>query len=116
MSSYSDTEKGWVYLCKPEGKNVYKIGETINLQRRFAEKQKKIDYKLILVACIEVERELLYSVEYRLHETFKRYRLAGEWFALPDSIQIEFLDYAKPAYEYEKNLAIARERLTHEQR
>jgi len=100
---YSNNGNGYVYLCKPEGKNVYKIGETISLERRFAEKQKQIDYKLILVHYIEIERELLFYVEHRLHETFKRYRLAGEWFALPDSIEDEFIDYATQAYKYEKS-------------
>ncbi len=32
---------GFIYLMKPVGHNVYKIGETINIEKRMARMQKK---------------------------------------------------------------------------
>lgn len=74
--------RAYVYLVSPKGKNVYKIGETIDIQVRFAQKEKQKDYKLELVSFVEVERGLQWEIEHRLHDIYSRYRLAGEWFAL----------------------------------
>ena len=85
---------GYIYLMKPVGHNVYKIGETINIEKRMARMQKKKDYELECIAFIEITRDIQWQVEHRLHEHYKRYRLASEWFALPEDAVENFIEIA----------------------
>ena len=86
---------GYVYLMKPVGHNVYKIGETINIPKRMARMQKKKDYELELVAAVEITREIQWQVEHRLHEHYSRYRLASEWFVLPEDAVANFVELTR---------------------
>ena len=86
---------GYIYLMKPVGHNVYKIGETINIEKRMDRMQKKKDYKLELVAHIEITREIQWQVEHHLHEHYSRYRLASEWFALPEYAVDHFVEFTR---------------------
>jgi len=75
-------EKGYVYLVSPVGKNIYKVGETIDIQKRFARKEKEKDYKLTLIHGIEVDYKYAWDIENTIHRMYSRLRLAGDWFVL----------------------------------
>lgn len=80
--------EGFVYVVKPAGHNVYKIGCSVDVERRLARMQRKYDFSLELVAVIyskDYER-----LEAQMHRRFAKYHLIGEWFVLPDSA-IEYL-------------------------
>ena len=83
-------DRGFIYLMKPVGHNVYKIGETIDIENRIARKEKVKDYKLKCILSVEVARTNMWSIERDLHYMFHSYRLAGEWFVLPKEIIKQF--------------------------
>ena len=74
---------GFIYLMKPKGSNgAYKIGTSVNVEKRRNQKQKNVDYEIEVVLSVPVKFN--YATEARLHDYFSRVRLAGEWFALSD--------------------------------
>ncbi len=88
---------GFVYWMTIAGHNVYKIGATINLEKRIARKQKKHDYKLEYVDHIEVDIDVMYRTEDKLHKWFERYRVGNDWFALSDYVVANLDSYALEA-------------------
>ncbi len=82
--------RGFVYLMKPVGHNVYKIGETINVEKRIEIYQRKFDFKLEYVDYVQVDNDTQYLIEHRLHLEFYRYHLGGDWFVLPDDLIDQF--------------------------
>ena len=90
-------EMGYIYLMKPVGHNVYKIGETIDIEKRMARMQKKKDYELECLYSIEVTRDIQWQVERKLHNLYSRYRLASEWFALPQDVVDNFIEIVQYA-------------------
>ncbi len=87
-------EKRFVYLMKPVGHNVYKIGETINIEKRIERRQKKYAYKLTCVSYIETTKGLHWTIESKLHRMFEKYRIGNDWFVLPDPIVEQFVQIA----------------------
>ncbi len=81
---------GYVYLMKPVGHNVYKIGETINPHKRLEVYQKKFDCKLQYVDYAQVGEDNKWIIERKLHLKFWRYHLGGDWFVLPDDAVSNF--------------------------
>lgn len=76
---------GYIYIIRvTDTKGVYKIGETINVARRILEFQKDHDYRLEIIHYVKVKDK--WTIEQALHEKYNRYRLAGEWFTLPDGV------------------------------
>ena len=72
---------GYVYLIHAEHTNLYKIGRTSDVQRRFRElsaTKGPHEYKLLKAVatkdCVETEK--------KMHHTFARFRRNGEWFEL----------------------------------
>ncbi len=90
-----EMETGFVYLMKPVGHNVYKIGQTVNIENRIARKEKVKDYKLKCVCAVEVDRVHMWRIEHDLHNMFHSYRLAGEWFVLPKEIIKQFVSIVR---------------------
>ncbi len=85
---------GYVYLMKPVSNNVYKIGETINIEERIIVLQRKFDFELECIDFIEVDEIWQFYVERKLHLKLWRYHLGGDWFALPDELANQFTTMA----------------------
>lgn len=81
----SKNNPGYVYLIK-NNSGSYKIGITINLERRIKTFQTANDNKLVLIDFTVVKDRIL--VEKTLHSKLKYKRLSGEWFQLTD-IEVE---------------------------
>lgn len=84
---------GYVYLMRPIGHNVYKIGCTVDLDSRLYRKQRGKDYRLEYVA--HIWSEDYERLEKAIHQKFNGYLLADEWFALPDEAVEWFKGLAK---------------------
>ena len=79
----------YLYLMKvSDTDGVYKIGATVNIEERIKRMEKAKDYKLECVKFIEVDGDFnkCTSIEQGIHRKLANYRLAGEWFALPENI------------------------------
>ena len=63
-----------------EGHPYYKIGRTINVDRRITQISPQMPGKIRLVSAIKVRD--IYKSESVLHENFKSERMNGEWFRL----------------------------------
>jgi len=74
---------GYVYIIRPANTTgVYKIGESYDPYKRNEDQQKKHDYTIEIITTFPVKDK--WQIEQALHLRYHRYRLAGEWFALPD--------------------------------
>ncbi len=93
MGTYNST--GYVYLIQPLDVPVYKIGVSIDVEKRIARKEKEKDYKLEIICSVFVNDR--YRTERILHNFFHRYRLAGEWFTLPPEVVENFAHIIKEA-------------------
>ena len=84
-----EAETGFVYLVKPTGKNVYKIGYTNNPERRlkrYNNSKQLVRYEFLeLFPCVDYQ-----LLESRLHFFYQHHKLSGEWFAIPDDIIFNF--------------------------
>jgi len=74
-------------MC-PKGRNVYKIGVTIDIDKRIARKEKQVEYELYYIKSVYVKN--MFWTERKLHNMFSRFRLAGEWFVLPFEVVHNF--------------------------
>lgn len=88
--SYAPVEKfspghraGYVYLIRAAGTNVYKIGSSENPPRRMKTLQSKRKYQLEIIATIYADD--CRRLERRYHMQLVKYKIAGEWFLLPQS-------------------------------
>lgn len=73
---------GWVYLIKPVGHNVYKIGCTTNLEKRLIQNSKKSNIQMEYI-------HYFYSENYEHAEQnaqimFGNKHLANEWYLMTD--------------------------------
>lgn len=84
-----EDKSGYVYLIQVKGQKSYKVGYSVNPQRRLQDLQDERDMSLILVA--QISSTNMYRDETRWHEKFHRYQFSGEWFALPDSAVDNFI-------------------------
>lgn len=73
---------GYVYLIKPIGHNVYKIGCTTDCTRRFKTMRNTYPFKFECVGK-NYYKDYEYAERY-WHEYFKNRKLQGEWFLLSD--------------------------------
>jgi hypothetical protein len=82
--------EGYVYLIKPTGHNVYKIGCSVNPTRRLKALQSRVKGVSleIVTAILYVDYE---AAERHWHHRFSSFRLSSEWFALPDAEVQAFL-------------------------
>lgn len=74
--------EGYVYLVHPEGRNIYKIGASNNVDLRIKNYTRHKNYQLILDA--KVFSTDYFGLEDKLHIHFQKSRLSGEWFCLTD--------------------------------
>ena len=73
---------GYVYLVKPVGHNVYKIGCTTNLEKRKLQQEKKLNTLLEYVHFVKSNH--YQWAEQTAQSMFSHSRLSGEWFILTD--------------------------------
>jgi hypothetical protein len=86
-----ETKAGFVYIVKPVHANVYKIGETDNLERRIGQLKKKFDFDLEYV--FTHQHNDCFGLEQRLHMNHSRYHLGGDWFALDKKALRDLIAY-----------------------
>lgn len=84
-----ESREGYVYLVRPIGHNVYKIGCTVDPDERLRRMQRKHRGFQLEYAAL-VHHWNYFAFEDFLHRKFSRYRLIGEWFVLPDEAVEEF--------------------------
>lgn len=72
----------WVYLIKAKGlSQIYKIGQSIDIDKRLASLQASSPVKLTVECAIFAGNQP--DLETLLHRKFADHRLHGEWFELP---------------------------------
>jgi len=77
-------ESGYIYFVHADGTNRYKIGLTVDLDRRMRElngKQAPFENKLLW----SIEVSDMRSAEKDLHDMFSNRRVNGEWFVFNES-------------------------------
>jgi len=90
-----------VYFIKANGINSVKIGRAKprKMNDRLMELQIGSPVKLAVILMIDCRGfESTHSIEIRLHEKFKNYRLHGEWFSIEGKL-LEFLKASIDDYE-----------------
>ena len=71
---------GWIYVLKAD--RYYKIGQTINLNERFAHIEPQLPFPVEIIHTFAVED--MNEVESALHARFADKRTHGEWFTLDE--------------------------------
>lgn len=82
------SNNGYVYIIHLNG--YYKIGRTIDPEKRFGEYTKLME-KPQTICCIYTENYK--QVENELHKMFKKKRTNGEWFVLSDDEVTQAIQY-----------------------
>lgn len=77
-----ERESGWVYLIKPVGHNIYKIGYTTNLEQRLKQNSKKIGKPVEYVHFFHTDN--CQYAEQEVHAMFRNSHLVSEWYTLSD--------------------------------
>jgi hypothetical protein len=72
-------EQGYVYLIHAVGTNFYKIGKSVNPDRRILQIAPQMPFPVRFVYVWK--SNFMSMAEVFLHETFQEYRANGEWFA-----------------------------------
>jgi hypothetical protein len=81
LADLRDPKLSTVYVLQCEETSRFKIGITQNLKQRFKEIQTTCPTRLrVIFSFYTISQE----VERYLHRVFERYRLHGEWFAIPN--------------------------------
>jgi len=88
--STNTDHKGYVYILKTED-GLYKIGKTIDLDKRVRTLKIQLPYKVELFHSVQTYH--FHDFERFLHTTLGYFRMNGEWFKIPESIA-QFLKYA----------------------
>lgn len=78
---------GYVYLIRPVGHNVYKIGCAVDLDKRLIRYKSKYAFPIELVAAIYYSNYTRAEHDWHMH--YSQYCLANEWFVLPES-EVEY--------------------------
>lgn len=84
---------GYVYMIRLKGHTVYKIGSTVDLEKRIQTIQRRFDIELEYVAYAYVKGYV--SCEDSWHKKFIRFRVGKEFFALTDEQVQVFIDWSK---------------------
>jgi len=79
-------DAGFIYVVEMEGQGIFKIGRTVNIEKRLSQFgiQPPFRYKLRFAYRVDNHDR----VEHYFHVIFKKSRLNGEWFRL-NEIQVE---------------------------
>lgn len=85
-----NTKDGYVYIMKPVHSNVYKIGETVNLEQRIKTLGRKFNFKLEYVYTKQVRD--CFGWESALHLRYSNYHIGGDWFALDENALAEIIE------------------------
>lgn len=75
-------QDGWVYLLRAEGTRYFKIGKSINPDRRLRQIKPKMPFETQMVGAIRTSYMSLH--ERFLHWAWESCRTNGEWFLLPE--------------------------------
>jgi hypothetical protein len=86
---------GFLYVIKPTHANVYKIGETDNLDRRLIQIKRKFNFDLEYVYTHKT-RDCA-ALEDHLHLRYSKYHIGGDWFALTDEALQDLVKYTEVA-------------------
>ena len=89
-------KRGFVYvlaMLTPMGE-IFKIGKARNVASRLILFEPALPYETVLMFVIRAADAL--ELESALHLWYAKYRLSGEWFALPDNALFELYDLASP--------------------
>jgi hypothetical protein len=95
MSRYYVKPKAYVYIIKPVHANVYKIGETTDLERRLKTLRRKFDFDLEVVYSVMVENS--FHTEHRIQMLVSKFHLGGDWFALDAVTLNKVIGYLRDA-------------------
>jgi len=93
-------EAGYVYLMHAQGTSYYKIGKSINPDKRLLQISPKMPFETELIKVWGTN--FMSIAEKWLHKHFSEFRRNGEWFQLPD----EFLFHLLIGCDYEYTLTI----------
>lgn len=86
MTFYKDPKKGYIYLIYDNQNNTLKIGFSKSPKTRLKYLQSATSNQLTLISYFKgTEKD-----EKRLHNKFKSFRLASEWFEYNNNILKEF--------------------------
>lgn len=96
-------ESGYVYLVKPIGHNIYKIGSTVDPDKRLRRMHYQTCVQYEYVACTFVQDYI--QVESWLQSHFTKFSVCRDWFALSNE-QTEQFDLL--AHHFEASLLNAR--------
>jgi len=80
-NEYKSNSNGFVYIIKDTITNIYKIGKTIDLEKRL-KTLRCGNPKITLIASLQ--HKYYSAIELELHKKYKRKRLSGEWFDLTE--------------------------------
>ena len=92
-------EQGFVYVIHAIGSNYYKIGKSINPDKRLLQIAPRMPFS---TRFIKVWRSNFMSIaELRLHKSLKQNRANGEWFALePHELEFVGNKFSAPSIKY----------------
>jgi hypothetical protein len=93
QGNYYVKPRAYVYLIKPVHANVYKIGETTDLDRRLKTLRRKFAFDLEVVCSVQVENS--FYIEHRIQMLVSKYHLGGDWFALDPVTLSKVIGYMK---------------------
>ena len=90
VNGFIPREPGYIYVLRAVGTNYYKIGKSIEPDRRILEIAPKMPFDVRFAWVIRTE--FMSLAEIRLHELYADNRANGEWFLFNDEISPSFED------------------------
>jgi predicted GIY-YIG superfamily endonuclease len=100
----------YIYLLKSEENGYYKIGKSVNPDKRVKTLQTGNPEKISLISKVEISNKFCYRVESALHSQYSYVKKNGEWFNL--SLEDELL-FESNAKRIENNLLILEKEKNH---
>lgn len=92
---------GFIYVLQMEGHDYYKIGRTVNLNKRVSQISPQMPGRLEIVLAHKVAD--CFFGEAQLHKDLKHKRLNGEWFSL-DTADLDLIESRLLASQAERFL------------
>jgi len=93
----------FIYLLKSEDNGYYKIGKTINPEKRIKSLQTGNPEKIIIISKVNVESRFSSKIETAMHSQYSYAHKNGEWFDLDINDEVLFESNVK---KIENNLLI----------
>lgn len=84
VNGFIPREPGYIYVLKAVGTNYYKIGKSIEPDRRILEIAPKMPFDVRFAWVIRTE--FMSLAESRLHDIYEDHRANGEWFLFENDI------------------------------